>query len=142
MAFPKKKARYITVNGVKLSWLCVQEITLDVPEGIIPNEEGILPPLDSQEDWYGYEDVYGYNSKATLYILNEAENIKVRLDFDVRPFSNISYLNKKEVRFLQITPSIVKKCVEHLNKEGKWINGNIIPRAWMICLDELESQIN
>ena len=124
MAFPKKKRRKLVVEDDTYFWICTQNIQCEYPRGSDkerPGENGILPPLDPMDDWYGYELEYGYSSMANLLIESENGDLKAKIEFDGADFYN-KVLDPKEIDFFPMTPGIVKKCIEYLNTEKKWHN--------------------
>lgn len=143
MAFPKNKSRKILVKEKIYYWLCTKEIIIDTPVGISPNTSHELPPLERDIDWYGYEDVYGYRSKSILLILDESARIKIRFEFDSLYYFNPT-LKKTEVRFVPVTPGLVRKCIEYLNEQKLWINNNSIDsiRTYKLFGKEITTSLN
>lgn len=129
MAFPKKKSRSITVNEEAYTWICISRYTLNAPNDIEPNEQGILPSLPTNVDWCGYEDVYGFNSHTTLII--QKQNIKVHLEFDGSYFFG-NVLDQRQVTYLSITPKLVKACIEYLNEQQLWTKNTVVQDAALL----------
>lgn len=123
MAFPKNKSRSIQIDDIEYNWICIQEQTMSKPIDVEPDEKGVLPPLSRDIDWYGYEDVYGYNSRANVFI--QWEKIKVQLKFD-RSYFYGNVLNPTEIQYLSIKPGLIKMGIEYLNRHQLWTNNRCI----------------
>ena len=138
MAFPKKKSRKITIANKEYCWLCTKEVTLDTPVDVKPNASFELPPLAQNIEWCWYEDVYGYNSKTILLILDETTNIKIRFELNGQDYFQPS-LKKVEIRFIPITPALVKKCIEYLNEYKQWIKQGSITDTFKLFGKEIRT---